>query len=107
MADHGALVGAGPRQWSVAIGRDHLAAGLGPQRPVRLDVNRPLYEVDAAVREQHVGAAGMVAVGVFVIAIGSAPARGTQLAPSESVLGRTRRYDRVEKAHAPLVPRPP
>ena len=28
-----ALAGAGPRHGSVAIGRDHLAVGLGPQRP--------------------------------------------------------------------------
>ena len=61
---------AGQRQRSVAIGRDDFAVGLGPQRPVGLDGDRRLDEVDAAVGEQEVGAAGVVAVGVLICPVG-------------------------------------
>jgi hypothetical protein len=49
---------------SIRVGADHLAIGLGPQRPPDLHRQRTLDELDMPVGHEHVGAAGMVAVGV-------------------------------------------
>ena len=95
------------RKRSVAIGRDDLAVGPGPYRPVRLDGDRRLDEVDATVGEQEVGAAGVVAVGVLVLPVSGSYLRGAELAPGECILARGRWYDRVEKGHASDVLRPP
>jgi hypothetical protein len=48
------------RNWLVAVGRDDLTVGPGPQRPVRLNRDRRLEEVYASVAEQEVASAPMV-----------------------------------------------
>jgi hypothetical protein len=49
---------------SIRIGADHFAIGLGSQRPPDLERQRTLDELNMAIGHQHIGAAGMIAVGV-------------------------------------------
>ena len=63
--DLGAEWSPGPRaRESIAVGADHLAVGPRAEGPVGRHVDRVLDELDAAVGEREVGAAGVVALGV-------------------------------------------
>src|SRR5262245_58137696 len=81
---------------SVAVGGKDLSAGAGAQRPVSLQVDRVLDELDRAVGEQKVAAAGVVAGGIGVKAIGVTAPRLIQPAAGPAVLPGIGRDDRVE-----------
>src|SRR5262249_25957562 len=87
------------RAGSVRVGADDLAAVAGAQIPPGLDVDRALEELDTAVAEQDVAAAGVVAGGVGVLAPREAAPRLIQPAAAPGVLLGVGRDDRVEGGH--------
>src|SRR5262249_49670897 len=89
-----------PGHRSIAVGRDDLAAGLGPQLPPGHHVDGILDEANASVGHHDVAAARVVAGDVLVLAEFLAATPAPEPAAGPGMLLRVRRDYRIEQGHS-------
>src|SRR5262245_45922104 len=82
---------------SIGVGTDDLSVALGPHGPPRLHVDAVLNEPGAAVGHRHVGAAGVVARDIGVLAVVGAAAYATEPAGRPFPLIGVRGHDGLEE----------